>query len=210
MSTLPQEQRDKLDLDILSQKYRVTDLAKKYGKTKGRISQRKTELLKGKIKQSKDKTKLPAPKQQALQVVQEAKSAALNSAKLDTIHRRVVYLALLEARIKTFKAKFDQAANPQPGQKAPRITPSDEKFFLGLLRATEPFLRGIDQAEAMAKALLGGEGKEAGPAFDTSVYAGAVKAEAEAFLAGLLPRLSEAARAEVLKAITEMGDDQPK
>ncbi len=208
MTTLPQEQRDQLDLDILSQKYRVTDLAKKYGKTKGRISQRKTELLRGKIKLQKGKTKLSEPKQQALQVVQDKKTAALNTAKLDTIHRRVVYLAILEARIKTYKRKFDQAADPQPGAKAPRITPSDEKFFLGLVRATEPFLRGIDQAEAMAKALLGAEGKDGPAAFDTSVYAGAVKAEAEAFLAQLLPRLSEAARAEVLKAITELEESK--
>jgi hypothetical protein len=196
MTNLSQEQADKLDLDILSQKYRVTDLAKKYGKTKGRISQRKKELLEGNIKLEKSK-------QQALQVAKDAKATAVNSAKLDTIHRRVVYLAILEARIKTYKRKFDQAADPQPGQKAPRITPSDEKFFLGLVRATEPFLRGIDQAEAMAKALLG-EGREGPGAFDTTFYAGAVKADAERFLEQLLPRLSEGARAEVLKAITEL------
>lgn len=202
MTNLSKEQRDQLDLDILSQKYRVTDLAKKYGKTKGRISQRSKELLEGKIK-------LEKPKQQALQVAQEAKAAAVNSAKLDTIHRRVVYLAILEARIKTFKAKFDQAANPQPGVRAPKITPSDEKFFLGLLRATEPFLRGIDRAEAMAKVLLG-EGKGEGPVFDTGVYAEAAKAEAERFLEQLLPRLTEPARAEVLKAITELEGEKPK
>jgi hypothetical protein len=209
MTTLSKEQQRQLGLDILSQKYRVTELAKKYKISKGRVSQISKEILEGRIKPSSDKIKQSEAQQHIIRVAQDAKAAELNKTKLDTIHRRVVYLALLEARIKAYKRKFDQAADPQPGVKPPRITPSDEKFFIGLVRATEPFLRGIDQAEAMAKALLG-EGKDGPAAFDTSVYAGAVKAEAEAFLAHLLPRLGEAARAEVLKAITEMGDDQPR
>lgn len=205
MTILSKEQQRQLGLDLLSQQYRVTELAQKYHISKGRISQISKDLLNGKTKLSGEKTKQLETQQHKLNVIQDGKTAELNKTKLDTIHRRVVYLALLEARIKTYKRKFDLVADPPPGVKAPRITPSDEKFFLGLVRATEPFLRGIDQAEAMAKALLG-EGKDAGPAFDTGVYAGTVKAEAEAFLAQLLPRLTEPARAEVLKAITELGE----
>jgi hypothetical protein len=59
--------------------------------------------------------------------------------------------------------------------------------------------------EAIIKAEVVFANMPAGPT-DMRVYAGAVKAEAEAFLAQLLPRLTEPARAEVLKAITELGE----
>jgi hypothetical protein len=57
--------------------------------------------------------------------------------------------------------------------------------------------------EAILKAEVVFANMPVGPT-DMRVYAGAVKAEAEAFLAQLLPRLTEPARAEVLKAITEL------